>query len=147
MEGRLIEEFNEDKPLFEVMRERFRQKQLEKNAESIRNHHPEFRRKKRAIEEEIAKVNDLIANSAKDDLFVSLIEVAQHFEALQHRINQFVREGEVVGYVVFRKPELPEVRAARLKRLQDIQDAKNPNSSFEENKDDEPGDIDDDYDD
>jgi hypothetical protein len=147
VEARLIEgDFNEDKSLFEVMRERFRLRQLEKNAESIRNHHPEFRRKKRAIEEEIAKVNDLIENSAKDEFFVTLIEVAQHFETLQHNINQFVREDEVVGYVVFRKPELPEVRAARLKRLQDIADAKNPRS-FEESKDHELGDTDDDYDD
>jgi len=142
------EEFNEDKSLFEVMRERFRLRQLEKNAESIRNHHPEFRRKKRAIDEEIAKVNDLIENSAKDEFFVTLIEVAQHFETLRHSINQFVREDEVVGYVVFRKPEPPEVRAARLKRLQDIEDAKNPRS-LEETKDDEPGNTDDadDYDD
>lgn len=139
-------EFNEDKSLFEVMRERFKLRQLEKNAESIRKHHPEFRRKKRAIEEEIAKVNDLIENSTKDEFFVTLIEVAQHFATMQHNINQFVQVDEVTGYVVFRKPELPEVRAARLKRLQDIEDAKNPRS-FEENKDDEPGNTDDDYDD
>jgi hypothetical protein len=124
----------EDSPLYEKMRQQFRLRQLEKNAESIRQHHPEFRRHQRQVKEEIDKVADVFLNTAQDTYIANHIETMFHYKGLGHPTNpyQFIEDPGKVLYEVHRKPETPEERAARLQRLAEIEAAKNPKLPDEE---------------
>jgi len=132
--------------LHEQMREQFRARQLEKNAESIRTHHPEYRRHQKEVQEEVAKVNDLFENTARDNYIAKMIETMFHFQSEGHPTNLYEYTGygggdydseQVVAYEIHRKPETPQVREERLKRLAEKEAAKHPPQREDEDDDDD----------
>lgn len=120
----------EERPLFERMREQFRKQQLEKNAESVRTHHPEYRRHQKAISDEIEKVEKHFAETLQDRYIAAMPETLFHFKQVGHPTNLYeypLAPGATepkVAYEIHRKAETPQQREARIRAWHEKNDPK-----------------------
>ena len=118
--------------LYEELKAQFQAQQLAKNAESIRTHHPEYRRHQRAIAEEVKVVEAIFQDTLQDEHIATLIETMFHFQALGHPTNvyefpkKWSDDEQKLGYEIHRKPETPAQREARIRRFEEMERAKNP---------------------